>query len=1034
MRLEFIRRLRAKGYNDLALEKIDELKANPDAAEVVPLERARTLSALARAKDASQRPPLFAAARAELDAFVRAHPSGVSGAEGRLEIARLAAYQGQALLTRAVREEDTAVAKKAEKQFIDAGQALEAATKVLAGLAANYKNADPDKEKRTKQQLASELLQARFDRAGNYMDQAETFIDKSSEAANLKSAELINKAKTAFTALADDGGSVGLLASAWLVKVNQEGQDPPKAEYYRKRVMRATGMAAQPAQRLARLFYIQGIPANPSLAKLDRLKKYKLIEEESKRWLAAYPAFQKSPEGWQVRYELAQSFYFQGQTMTKDTKAAPGVAAMFYYNQAQKQLAAIAASDSEWAEKAKALTVNISVLKLGDKTIADLKDFNNCYLKAQVELFNMKKVAGELAGAAPKDRDKLEAQRTAHLRAVLKALTRGLALADAKTSRQSLDDARYLLATGYLMAGDSYRAAVAGEDLARSRPPSKHSAQAAGYALEAYADIVQRDGADGNRRRLQDLADFILSPAMQKQWANEPATNVARYRLAMLYNKDKDYRRALAQLAKLTPDYTGFIYAQGQLVFIAEEARAKAKSDADKKEFTALARKAVLRIPNLPDDADPATAAMYFFARLELARFYYADGAQALENKQLPKAAAAYGAMERFVAGLKTQLDKTPSKLADDTRAKLEFSMKVMGEYARLGQAELDYRKGNYDKVLQTTGAVVAALDKLKGDGTSPIRLKDYQITGDVLTLALRANVQKGNTGRAEQILGYLNRLTGEEGVGAAETTNVLRSLIGDLQVQVKELKKTNDPAKLKATVKNFSAFIDKLVGNRGKALGVKDVMFLATCYSSLEEYAKAAQLYAKIAPPKFLDNDKLSDEEEKEVASYWYLQVQYAKALRLSARGKQDLAKAKKVLDDLVHHKNARMQLYAEVEQIHILQDAGLYGYAMKGWAKIMNNPSLKAKLADEPNLKEVYFNAYYENTWCLYKYSQTPKVIAAGKERKYLAPAANNIVRLEKSANQEGWLIVGPRFRELLAGEPKLKAAYEDLKRAAK
>ncbi len=57
-------------------------------------------------------------------------------------------------------------------------------------------------------------------------------------------------------------------------------------------------------------------------------------------------------------------------------------------------------------------------------------------------------------------------------------------------------------------------------------------------------------------------------------------------------------------------------------------------------------------------------------------------------------------------------------------------------------------------------------------------------------------------------------------------------------------------------------------------------------------------------------------------------------------------MAKAKKVLDNLARHKNARLQLYAEVEQIHILQDAGLFGYAMKGWAKIMNNPSVKGQI----------------------------------------------------------------------------------------
>src|SRR5207249_3674842 len=115
-----------------------------------------------------------------------------------------------------------------------------------------------------------------------------------------------------------------------------------------------------------------------------------------------------------------------------------------------------------------------------------------------------------------------------------------------------------------------------------------------------------------------------------------------------------------------------------------------------------------------------------------------------------------------------------------------------------------------------------------QGAGGGPIRLKDYQVTGDILGLVLRANVQKGNTFKAKQIFGYLERLTGEDAGGVAEATNVLRSLIGDLQTQVTELKKANDPAKLRATVKNFSAFIDDLAkkdDQKGKTLDWKDII-----------------------------------------------------------------------------------------------------------------------------------------------------------------------------------------------------------------
>src|SRR5205085_144337 len=117
-----------------ALERIDQIKklAPPALAGVLQLEQARTMLAIAREKEPEQRPPLFTAAHALLKAFVDKNSTGPEAAQGRLEIARLAAYQGQSLLTRALRDEDTALARKAEQQFIQAGQDLEAATKVLA--------------------------------------------------------------------------------------------------------------------------------------------------------------------------------------------------------------------------------------------------------------------------------------------------------------------------------------------------------------------------------------------------------------------------------------------------------------------------------------------------------------------------------------------------------------------------------------------------------------------------------------------------------------------------------------------------------------------------------------------------------------------------------------------------------------------------------------------------------------------------------------------------------------------------------------
>src|SRR5262249_26016023 len=157
--LDFVRKLRVKGYLDLATEYLDRLRAIPDPAvqALVPLESARISIATARTREPDQRPALFAAARKDLQAYVDRNPGRPEAAQARLEIARLAAFQGETLLTKALREDDaksrTEQARKAESQFIQAGQELEVAAKQLGDFAVNYKNPDAELEKKIREQL-----------------------------------------------------------------------------------------------------------------------------------------------------------------------------------------------------------------------------------------------------------------------------------------------------------------------------------------------------------------------------------------------------------------------------------------------------------------------------------------------------------------------------------------------------------------------------------------------------------------------------------------------------------------------------------------------------------------------------------------------------------------------------------------------------------------------------------------------------------------------------------------------------------------
>ena len=1043
--LEFIRKLRDKGYADLALEYLEKLQKNPPAAlkVAIPMELARTRIALARDKEPGQRLALLNTARQELEAFIKANANRPESAQARFELAGLATQQGKALLSKALRREDLKSqqdeAKKAEQQFIQAAKELEAAAVLLKDLAGKYKNPDATEQELVRQQLAQDELQARFERGMTLMEQARTYLDLSGDL-NTKRATVIDDARKVFEKVAeqDDTNPTSLLAAAWLVRCYQEGQDPTKAKKAFETVMFQKTKVADTAKRWARYFHMQGIMKDPTFKFADKkikvtdLTKVQEIEREALDWLKAYPSHKNSLEGQGVRFELANAYIRQAGILSPKDPRSLKVAPL--YNKAQKELLSLAQGDSDVAEQANQLNLSLSFLRMGaDTPIAKLKDFEECYLKANYEMYLMKKV-----GAQPGDLEKQEKERTGHLKNMIQAFTRALQLADAKTPPQKTDEARFYLATGYLLAGDAFRAAVAGEDLAREKPPHKRSPAAAGYAIEAYASILTRDNTPDNHERLLDLANFVLKDR-QKAWKSDPVTPVARFFLARAFQRDDKYKEAIAQFEQLTPDYPGFVYAQGQLVFTALEARTKAKTDAEKRFFQDKAVLALKRMPKLPPDSDPATATVFFLAQLEYPKLLYFEAAQDLakpDKANVVKAAVKYREMAAYIKQLQDQFAKT--KLPAETGQKVAFSMRMLEKFTRLGLAETEYRAGNYDKVLtpNLAGGTVAEVKKL-GAAPGQIQLPDYKVTGDILGLALRAYVQTGKIEEAKGVLHLLQRLTSTEGL-EADPTAVLRSLIQELELQVRTLQKANDPEALKKTTANFSAFVDELAKSPGKkGLQATDYFFLARLYDSLDQHCKAAELYSKITEPKDLNKklakgEKFAEQEEKEIQTYWYSQVQYARQLRQCPENKdENLELANKLLYRLLTHPNARGQVLAEKERIHVVEESGRYGPAINLWDKFLKNPAVKSRLGDDQNTKEMYFDAYYHYAYCAYRYSQDPKAKSA---KTWLRRAADSIVRLEKAKDNEGWQLIGPRFQELLENEPPLRAQYEQLKKTAK
>ncbi len=855
----------------------------------------------------------------------------------------------------------------------------------------------------------------------------------------------MQEAKKVFAPLREEEAlDIRAQANAWLMKIAMESQDPAEVQKCYNRVMGySTKPEARAGLRWARLFDMQDALVNPKNPRLGKLKtaadRLQQIEKMGLSWLKDYPANIHSPEGEGVLWELANAYYSHAQEIETDKKVKltpeklAARTAPLYAN-AQKYFGILAQGESDYSEKANQVNLNISFRLMGKRK--DFRTFNELYLKGQFERMELQDLAGkrakEQAAGNAKEADKYDAEWKAKLKHVRQTFAHAIALADKRTPVAKLDDARYYQTAAYQLSGDWLRAAVAGEALGRTRPPTRHAPAGAGYAIDAYATLLNdaRYTGKGTRDRLEGLIKYVLRPDNQKFWKTDPVTAVARYQGAMLAKRDGELKDAIAELEKLPKDFPGYIYAQGQLVFMALDMRRTNQnlSANEQTELTEKVRRAIDRMPPLPNDVDSTTAYMYYLAQIEKAKILYADGNRLLREQPL-KAEQKYKDMAKFVTALSVSFDKLPIKLEPQNRERVDFQLHVMHKYADLGLAEVQYHEGKFADVLKVTQPTVDAVKKLaKGDG--PIKMRDYQVTGDILGLSLRAQVQKGNIKTAKESLDLIKRLADE---GDKTDPNVpiawSSDLLTEIGAHVIDLKKRGKTKELAKVVDSFSNFLETLLKDTdAKKMSNSERLILARAFSGLGLHAKSAELYEQVPPTKVLESKtemaKLTEPEHKELVDYWSTRLELVRELRAA----KDYSKALQVLGAWQKHPKAMFWTpYGQMELNFILEDDAKYGAAFQGWNRL--NPVL-AKRAQEPKMKQLYFEAYFYGTRCIFKYALHDPA-AMKKQQRIVDAAANRIVKLEFSNSRDGWERVGDRFQELLKAEPMLREAYDRLKK---
>jgi hypothetical protein len=1064
--LNLVRGLRAKGWYDLARDKVEELRKRNDPllSASLPIELARINIGEARQKDPEQRFALFSAARGQLQDFIAKNKGKADAAFASAELARLTSYHAQAILSKAMREDEPRTrherARPAEKMFLQAGQDLAAASAAIETALKDAKNAE------LKSLLERELKQVRFDAAINIFDQARTYIDKSKEDTNEKRAITMGKAKAEFEKLVkDESTEVGWLANAWLMKCGMETTTPGEINKYYDRLMaRKDDKNAQPAVRLVRYFALQDLTlprdesetiGNNSIAgknpkvKMTPIQRLHKVQSDAEAWLKAYPAHHKTHEGQGVLFELAYA-YFSEALFEKDQKLArPNYEkAVVYFDQVAKM-------DGDLAERAGQMSMSIQFKTLSTK--GELKTFDQYLMKAMIERKSviaasvkasalaeeMAKANGNKAKLAELtvQNKKIEGERKQHLNEVIASLNKALALETSKTPVKKVDDARYFLSGAYLAAGDLYRGAIVAEALGRTRTP--RSPEGAATAISTYASLQSREPTNAVLgQRLHDMALFVLS---QPNWSTEPAASLAHYHVGMSYQRENKAKEAIVHLEKIAPDFTDYIYIQGQLVFIAEAAREKAVDDKkEQKWYRDVAKRAIERMPKINPRTDSRSViVMYFFAKMEKSKHLYAEAIEELNANQELKAVKKCNDMKKYVLDLRGEFDRIPgSAITKENRQQLDFEMQVMLKYADLGLVETKFRsdrKERFDEVIDATKKIVA--DALAVAAATPtgelIKMKDYRVTGDILGLALRAYVQKGGAGieKGKAILDVLKRLTSPEG---GKPGNVVAALLNDIAGQINRMKQEGNLKALSATKSNYVSFLDEIAKDYDKkGYDYNSTLMLAHAYTSLEYACKAASIFSKVKAPATLDKKALkpkveSEEEvkarqawEEEIARYWGIRVEYIRALR-ACKDKESLEQSEKAIEALMKHPNGRYKTQAWMEKNFILEDKQRYRAAYVEWNEFMKQPGLK-NLQDKA-VQKIFFTGYFYTARTGYKMATLDPGI---KDRqKFINGAANMIIKLEKS--KEGWEIAGPMFDELLKEKDseRLKKAYDALK----
>jgi hypothetical protein len=1001
--LEFVRALRAKQYPDLALEYLEKLNADPSRPQdpLLLLELAKTrLDLAALESDPNRRLPIYQQATTDLTTFLTKFPDHPLVADAKREKAQLISTQGKALLSKVQRADASASrtsdAAAARALFAQASKDLDAVAAEIETQRAKY-TGEPknEKEKEERQALEQARIQVELDQGLNFLDQALSYLDDGTTKTLEARAAVVKNAENLLTKAAahDSKSPLCWQAKAWAGLCYMEMGDPKKARQKLNEVINETGKYAEPGKRLARYFLMRLTKESPD-GKEDPAVT---IQKRAEEWLTDYKPYVKTPEGYGVRYLLAEAHFSQARDVKELAKKQD------HLNQARRLCRELERGDHDYTVKAQRIKIGIIQAEGGfDKSVDSLKNFDDCVVRAQHEAFQIE----EEAKIPPKNMQDAEKKRKERQQTITSALTRALSLAekDPKIAPEDVGQARAMLCGYYLFAGNHADAIKVGEPFVRNKPPTEHAGTTAIYVMEAYSLALNErakagesiEDLAGERAKFRQLIDYV-----EATWPNDAAGDNARHQLGQLLAREGKPADAVEALSRIKPTYAGIIFSQELLARCALQADEKKipLPMNEKRTWEQRAFAALESLPELPGGADPSTTAIYLTGKIQHASLL-------LKNKK-------YEQVEKMIAPLLDKFEQFKFD-SDARRDALRNELGLRKWYAKGTLAENEYNAGHYDKVREMMEPVVA---KIKADELTELK-PHPQLTRGLLGLAMRAYIQSGQLDKAQEVLPVLQKtLTDEKDDGGTAVLFPVAQLIQD---QVRDLKLRGNKDELSKSIDGLTAFLDNLTKQQ-KEVAPDLARLLAASYSSLDKHDKALALLEKVPEPKGASG---KDPDPALVQNYHAVRILRAREYRLDKK----LDKANAALKEIQATPWGAQNFEARKESILLLDAEGKHKTATEQWSAEIKR--MQPDVDTNGNVKEQYFecNSYYFSAFL--KYIQALK--DEKKQKTYLRALANEISKLEKSYPDLGGDASRARILAVLEDDSKLKEQYNEIKKA--